>query len=672
MDVLPEDVLLCMSAFTDLRSAAAVCRRLRRCIQPSWLPLRVRVSPVRMQVGVLQWLRYHHSAETRSLSVEYAVPPEYGYYVPAFLAVLSKMPSLTKLHMGIDDAFLPIPELGQVLGNLCSLDTLSLNLSMRTDTSHPATLVPIWRVATQCRRVRVALRMSDLTDKVMHTLLQVCVERTPRWEALHLNLKHNLLSDAGAAHIASVVLCSPRLARLHLNLSYNLLSSTGRALSSHFPSLEQLVLKVDSDMVEMEDFLLDSQGELDSLRSVALSAAYTMVSAPTDLSLGRSIRRMSLDLEGCRLLHALVLSRLATAIGGLHGTLEYLSLGLSDMKLTDRLVSELFACGIAPLLRLIDLRVHLASNYMTDGAVTSLVSSLPVSVRWLLLDVGDNGGVQRLHLAALTRLHSLKLIASRLCLCALDMPTQVEVLSLDLLDARVTCSVHIPSSVRSLDLRLFACIFSIPPILSRLSGQMSDISIDMAHVAPETGAALLRGLIVAGASIGCSLQKLSVAAVGVTLRGACGPLVAQLFKAFPGVRHAHLDAAFEDHSDLHDTLSAMTFLSNLETLRLQLRTNSGTCVSLPANFPHGVPRLWLDISCLPLVTGGISTLASAMLKRAGSRHNTTLTVSAGDVDETSLCHLSTVAGVPHCRVHIKPSGRAPLVARALYLDGAFF
>ena len=630
---------------------------------------------------MLLWMQKHHANIVEDLIVQYNVSDEYSIYASFFLSTLSQFQNLKRLELFVDDAAIDLPSLGNTLLKMSNLESLSLGLSMRTDTVHPITLTTIWKVAVRMRTLKMAMRMSDIKDAVIAGLLDVCRTTPPAWEDLHLSLKHNLLSDAAASYLAAVVRLCKGLRNLHLNMSYNPVTARGRHLLGGLCAMRHCVLKLDSDLREMAPFVMAPR-EGDSVR-LCMSSAYNAIGIPENLFLGRTLRHLDLDLEGCRLHSNSALPRLADALSRMGGTLRFLSLGLADVGLLDSAFGVLCERGIANLRGLHTLGMHVASNRLSDTAISTLLGALSREVRHVELDVGDNMDLRNIALAGLNQVHTLHLQAGPGVIDALTLPSQLKRLSLSLIDATVTCKITLPASLRSLELNLLACNFSPESgflgirnrltqlvdnqWLSHVSNVTASVSIqvDVTQTASSAARALLWALSMSGAS---GLRRLCVVTSDSSLMR---PLLMML-RTFHQLRTISLDVNVLSGSDIGGLLGSLSEWRELTYVCMQLRGPAKVGAAFCARHLRYPTRLHLNVSELALGDSGLTELAKCVVDRAERGLWTVMTVSGADVGIDSLRELTRAAGMPRCRVHVYPSGRSPFETEALRLSTGFF
>lgn len=342
-------------------------------------------------------MEQHHAGRIQHLEVSYGIFEEFAHYTERFVRTLERCQALQRLRLSIDDGFVDLQRLLVGIARLPGLTDLHLDLSLRTDINS-AIGAAMGTVFHRCNVVQLHMCMSDVDDDVMRAFLAACRRQPhpPHWREFHLRLKHNLITDVGAGHIADLVRASHCLERLYINLSYNLVGCDGRSQLLELPALSPLrwgVLKVDTDIVDPRDaFCLRSQGPC-QLNCYTLSLAFTTLNDFDASHLGSRLVRLELDLEGCTV-SDIALTTLSVSLGALSGSLEALIIRMVCMRLFDADLSLVCEHGIRRLHCLTRLGVYCNGNRLTDAGVAAVVACIPASVLRLTLTPSPSGGTQ--------------------------------------------------------------------------------------------------------------------------------------------------------------------------------------------------------------------------------------------------------------------------------------
>jgi hypothetical protein len=354
-----------------------------------------------VDVGLLPWLERCHADTTRSLTVYYSLYNDFAHYTGPFLRCLARFRGVSTLRLSVDDASISVPRLAWTLRRLVCLRDISLDLSLRSDVDGPAGAA-LAAAVYGCQRVSLRMYMSDVEDCVLRSFLRVCQTQPepPRWQELHLRLKHNLISDKGAGHLAAIVHLSPRLERLIVNLSYNPVGYEGRMRLLELPeSLQRCVLKMDTDMVESESEMFRWRFPAPPrMEHYSVSLAFSVLGDFETRTLGSQLASLDLDMEGCSSTSS-TLPTLTAALACMRETLRSLTLRFAYMNLSDEPVMHLCDRGIGTLHGLHTLALYLNGNGLTDAGMGVIAGALPRSVEHLTLDCGDNRGIHAVDLA---------------------------------------------------------------------------------------------------------------------------------------------------------------------------------------------------------------------------------------------------------------------------------
>lgn len=123
---------------------------------------------------------------------------------------------------------------------------LRLDLSFRSDLD-AKTLNAVFHRSTGCHTFKLNVSMCDLQDDVMESLRVLTDGVPPRWERVHLALKHNQITDRGAAWLLQSLSRCTGLISAHINLSYNRV----KRLQHCQNHLRKYVIKNDGDVFEL-------------------------------------------------------------------------------------------------------------------------------------------------------------------------------------------------------------------------------------------------------------------------------------------------------------------------------------------------------------------------------------------------------------------------------------
>ena len=355
----------------------------------------------------------------------------------ALLHALAAFRRLRSFSLQLGESAMDLHMLAGILLRAPQLTEVQLDIPFRAE----AGVTALFPVLLRCHRVHLRVSMTDVEEEVLGRLARMCATSPPAWTQLRLSLKHNMVTDAGVAHLVAIADGCPQLEDLHLNLSYVPMGMAGLRQLVELPAvarrLRRCVLKLDSDLPHPER--LDTGLHVDArhLEALRLSMAFTVVVGFDRLQLGPRLHRLELDLEGCRFGGRGAVAALAAALAGAAPTLRTLVLRMVAMQLTDAQLVPLLQHGVGALHRLERAVLNIGGNPITDAAVDAVVAHLPASVRHLSLDVGDARGVHRLDLASRTLLEGLHLCASATTVVALGLPDNLVQLGLDLDDAHL-------------------------------------------------------------------------------------------------------------------------------------------------------------------------------------------------------------------------------------------